>query len=75
MWHKADWDKVKKDPESIQFPRDEWIHTHDAEEHAEEVFDENFQQVRATEGTNGTSLEKASVLLDLGQTQEPQAVA
>ncbi|KAL3707790.1 hypothetical protein TMatcc_005772 [Talaromyces marneffei ATCC 18224] len=40
MWHKADWDKVKEDPSSIHMPRDDWIFTHDAEKHAEEVFDE-----------------------------------
>ncbi|KIW67354.1 hypothetical protein PV04_06615 [Phialophora macrospora] len=49
MWHKADWDKVKKNPESVQFPREDWIHTHDAEKHAEEVFEENFAAVKAGE--------------------------
>lgn len=52
MWHKADWDKVKENPESVQFPREDWIHFHDAENHAEEVFDENFGQVQAE--VNGT---------------------
>ncbi|KAK5175141.1 uncharacterized protein LTR77_000278 [Saxophila tyrrhenica] len=37
MWHKADWDAVKKDPTSIQMPREDWIHGHDAEVHAEQV--------------------------------------
>ena len=49
MWHKADWDKVKRNPESVQFPREDWIHTHDAENHAEEVFNENFAAVKAGE--------------------------
>ncbi|KAL2221519.1 putative MAK1-like monooxygenase [Thermoascus aurantiacus ATCC 26904] len=40
MWHKADWEKVKKNPESIQLPREDWIFKFDAEKHAEEVFDE-----------------------------------
>ena len=40
MWHKADWDKVKKDPASIHLPREDWIFAHDAEKHAEEIFDE-----------------------------------
>ena len=52
MWHKADWDKVKKNPESVQFPREDWIHQFDAELHTEEVFDENIVQVKAT--VNGT---------------------
>ncbi|KAL2005367.1 hypothetical protein VTN00DRAFT_2578 [Thermoascus crustaceus] len=40
MWHKADWDKVAKNPESIQLPREDWIFKFDAEKHAEAVFDE-----------------------------------
>ncbi|PSN59451.1 FAD/NAD(P)-binding domain-containing protein [Corynespora cassiicola Philippines] len=40
MWHKTDWEKVKKEPESIQLPREDWIFGFDAEKHAEEVGDE-----------------------------------
>lgn len=40
MWHKADWDKVKENPKSIHLPREDWILGHDAEKHANEVFDE-----------------------------------
>ncbi|KAL5327632.1 hypothetical protein ACEPPN_005333 [Leptodophora sp. 'Broadleaf-Isolate-01'] len=40
MWHKADWDKVKKDPKLVEFPREDWIFLHDAQKHAEEVYDE-----------------------------------
>lgn len=40
MWHKVDWEAVRRDPKSIQFPRHEWILNHDAEKHAEEVYDE-----------------------------------
>lgn len=42
MWHKADWEKVKKDPKSIEFPREDWVFGFDAERHAEEVFGEIF---------------------------------
>jgi hypothetical protein len=49
MWHKADWDKVKQNPESVQFPREDWIHMHDAENHAEDVFDEEFAAVKKGE--------------------------
>lgn len=38
MWHKADWDKVAKDPASIQLPREDWIFRFDAEKNAEETF-------------------------------------
>jgi hypothetical protein len=37
MWHKADWDKVRENPESIQMPREDWIHGFDSEQHAESV--------------------------------------
>jgi len=45
MWHKVDWQAVKKDPASIQFPRQDWIMEHDVEKHAEEVYDEVARDV------------------------------
>jgi len=54
IWHKADWDKVAQNPESIQMPREDWIFKHDAEKHAEDIFDEVFQSVaRGKENSNG----------------------
>ncbi|KAK8867625.1 FAD/NAD(P)-binding domain-containing protein [Apiospora arundinis] len=47
MWHKTDWSKVKDDPTLIQFPRLAWIFDHDAEKHAEEVYEEVAKQVEA----------------------------
>lgn len=44
LWHKTDWNKVKEDPASIALPREDWIHFHDAEVHAEEVFDDIFKK-------------------------------
>lgn len=44
MWHKADWDKVKEDPKSIELPREDWIFAHDAEKHAYENYDEVSKQ-------------------------------
>jgi len=40
MWHKTDWEKVKRDPKSIELPREDWIFGFDAERHAEEIYDE-----------------------------------
>lgn len=40
LWHKTDWNKVKEDPESIGFPREEWIHQFDAEKYAEETYED-----------------------------------
>ena len=44
MWHNTDWEKVKKDPTTIQFPREDWVFLHDAEGHAEEVGDEAIRK-------------------------------
>lgn len=44
MWHKTDWEKVREDPTSIALPREDWIHFHDTEKHAEDVFQEVFQK-------------------------------
>ena len=47
MWHKTDWDAVKKNPEIIKFPRQEWVFDHDAEKHAEAVFEETVAAIEA----------------------------
>ena len=39
LWHKTDWGKVKDNPSSIGFPREDWIHQFDAERYAEENFE------------------------------------
>ncbi|KAI0905463.1 hypothetical protein F4823DRAFT_610869 [Ustulina deusta] len=39
MWHKTDWEKVKENPEIIQFPRQDWIFDFDTEQNAEETYD------------------------------------
>ena len=44
MWHKADWDKVKQNPESIQMPREDWIHGHDSQQHADEIVAESLKK-------------------------------
>lgn len=48
-WHKTDWEKVASDPKSIAFRREDWIHHHDAEKHAEENFDDLFKKVTQPE--------------------------
>jgi 2-polyprenyl-6-methoxyphenol hydroxylase-like FAD-dependent oxidoreductase len=47
MWHNTDWEKVKKDPTLIQFPREDWVFSHDAEKHAEENGDEAIKKASA----------------------------
>ena len=53
MWHKTDWNKVREDPKTIAMPRDDWIHLHDAETHAETVFDEIFKRHSSSPGDRG----------------------
>ncbi|KAI0427721.1 hypothetical protein F5Y09DRAFT_333165 [Xylaria sp. FL1042] len=45
MWHKTDWEKVKKNPEIIQFPRQDWIFDFDAEKTAEEKYDKVVKEL------------------------------
>jgi 2-polyprenyl-6-methoxyphenol hydroxylase-like FAD-dependent oxidoreductase len=47
LWHNTDWEKVKKDPSIIQFPREDWIFGHDAEAHAESVGLEAIEKAMA----------------------------
>ena len=52
MWHKADWSKVKENPDSVKFPRLAWIFDFDAEKHAEEVFDEVVAELTSARGSD-----------------------
>lgn len=45
MWHKTDWSKVKENPDIVQFPRIDWLMHHDAEKHAEDMYDEVAKEV------------------------------
>lgn len=58
-WHKTDWAKVAKDPTSVGFHREDWIHKHDAERHANEVFDEVFKRVSQAPSADGAPLPSA----------------
>lgn len=40
QWHKADWDAVRKDPESMKLKREPWILDHDAESFAQQKYQE-----------------------------------
>ena len=37
-WHKADFEKIKENPESLRLVREEWLLNHDAEAHAYATF-------------------------------------
>lgn len=38
-WHKADWTKVRQNPESIRMPREDWLLKHDSERFARRMWD------------------------------------
>lgn len=46
MWHKADWDAVKKDPTQVQLPREDWILKFDSRKFAEENWERVAEEVR-----------------------------
>lgn len=69
LWHKTDWAKVKEDPQSIALPREDWIQLHDAEGHAEEVFDDIFKKYSSP----GETLE-AKAYVEHAENAEPVAV-
>ncbi|CAJ0543175.1 Ff.00g004470.m01.CDS01 [Fusarium sp. VM40] len=52
LWHNTDWDKVKEDPSSIAFPREDWVHQFDAEKYAEEQFDGIFGEANTRDEIN-----------------------
>jgi len=45
QWHKADWDKIRKDPKSLHLKREAWLLDFDAESHAYQVFDDVVRQL------------------------------
>ncbi|KAI6296386.1 hypothetical protein MCOR12_006889 [Pyricularia oryzae] len=46
-WHKANWDDIRKNPESLHLVREEWLLKFNAEEHAYEVYHEVAEKLRA----------------------------
>ncbi|KAF2464336.1 putative monooxygenase [Lindgomyces ingoldianus] len=49
-WHKADFDLVKKNPESVKLPREPWILNFDCQQHAYDVYAETVKSLRAEPG-------------------------
>lgn len=45
QWHKADWDKIWKDPKLLHLKRDAWLLDFDAETHAYEVVDDVLRKL------------------------------
>ena len=47
QWHKADFDKVKDDPDSMKLKREGWLLNHDAEAHAYDAFEGTLKEICA----------------------------
>lgn len=45
QWHKADWEKIWKDPTLLHLKRDSWLLDFDAETHAYEVIDDVLRKL------------------------------
>jgi hypothetical protein len=45
-WHKADFEQVKKNPESVKLPRQEWVLGFDSEKYAYKVYDTTVKYLR-----------------------------
>jgi len=69
LWHKTDWAKVRENPSSIAFPREDWIHGFDAEKYAEDNFADAFKA--QTEG----AAPKAETPLGMTANASPAVVA
>ncbi|KAI1644007.1 putative monooxygenase [Daldinia loculata] len=54
IWHKADFDAAKKNPESMRLRREAWILGFDAEEYAEDNYERTVEVLRRT-GLHDTS--------------------
>ena len=49
-WHKADFDYVRKNPESVKLPRLDWVLNFDCEKHAYDVYKETAEFLKANPG-------------------------
>ncbi|KAF2453982.1 salicylate hydroxylase [Lineolata rhizophorae] len=49
MWHKADFDNLKNNPEVIKVPREPWLLGHDAEKHTYENYAKVVKELRQGE--------------------------
>lgn len=46
QWHKADWDKIRANPQSLHLKREAWLLDFDAEAHAYELYDDVAAELR-----------------------------
>ena len=57
QWHKADWEKIRKDPESLHLKRAAWLLDFDQEPHTYAVFDEAVAQLNKKQSADMSGTE------------------
>ena len=45
-WHKADFNNIRKNPESVKLPRQEWVLNFDASQHAYDVYEKTVEELK-----------------------------
>lgn len=77
QWHAADWDKIRKDPESLHLKREAWLLNFDAEMHAYEVYAETVASLgqRQTKPNTAPAEAGASNGLEVSLQQEIDQLA
>jgi len=46
-WHKADFDLVRENPESVKLPRQDWVLNFDCEKHAYDVYKTTAESLKS----------------------------
>jgi 2-polyprenyl-6-methoxyphenol hydroxylase-like FAD-dependent oxidoreductase len=58
QWHKADWEKIRKDPTSLHLKRDPWLLDFDQEAHTYAVFDDAVAQLNKNQSPKNSSVDE-----------------
>ncbi|KIW16557.1 hypothetical protein PV08_03745 [Exophiala spinifera] len=54
QWHKADWDAIRKNPESLHIKREAWMLNFDCEAHAYDVYDATAAKLQQATSVSAT---------------------
>ena len=64
-WHKADFEKIREDPEKLRLVREPWLLNFDAEAHAHEVWPAIFEELRKNDERADGSVAKPNGHIDV----------
>jgi 2-polyprenyl-6-methoxyphenol hydroxylase-like FAD-dependent oxidoreductase len=66
QWHKADWNKIRKDPQSLHLKREAWLLNFDQEAHTYDIFDETVKKLNEKQTTQVTAVEELKEKIEEG---------